>query len=107
MWKPLAQPLVQNNEGNEPDIETRNENENKDEIMFDTNIRTKSITDGFKIFNDIVHTLSTPATRSTPEMDELSDVTHIYVAETSKNDGSDNAQAGGGIWYKQEDIRNE
>ena len=105
MWKPLAQPLVQNNEGNEPDIETRNENE--DEIMFDTNIETKSITDGFNIFNDIVHTLSTPATRSAPEMDELSDVTHMHVAGTCKNDGSDNAQAGGGIWYKQEYIRNE
>ena len=107
MWKPLARPLVQNNEGNEPDVEIRNENENEDEIIFDTNMETNSITDGFKIFNDIVHTLSTPATRSAPEMDELSDVTQIYVAGTCKNDGSDNAQAEGGIWYKQEDIRNE
>ena len=107
LWRPLAQPPQQTFEGNEPDIETGNVIVNEDGIMFDTNIETKSMTDGFRIFNDIVHTLSTPAIRNTPEVDEPSDLTHIYVAGTCKNDGSDNAQPGGGIWYKQEDIRNE
>ena len=80
--------------------------ENRGPRIFDPNVTTNNIKEGFRVFIDPQLICPAPAIRTDqPEQDEQTLV--VYTDGSCINPGTNNAQAGSGIWYSENDQRNQ
>jgi ribonuclease HI/exonuclease III len=105
-WNPSNQPL-QDSLNLTPRRKRRNKQAeiSKDPILFDPNVETNTIIEGFRVFAAPQNMAQSPAIRGKAP-DGAEQTLTVYTDGSCINMGKANAQAGSGIWYGEDDPRN-
>lgn len=74
--------------------------------QFNKDIEIHSLDEGFRIFGNKKSTYPIPA-RVTQPQDEHQDTMIVYTDGSCTDNGSQQARAGAGVWYSENDVRNK